>query len=145
MEIKQPSFRIWFGDYESLLGLNNTKHASTSLSGVIGELTAVRSTVSDIPQGQERIKIDRHCSWMSPQEHMYLSTRKLMQGILFFMTEINDFVIISKPQIGWCYVSCFRWTKNFQRTVSSFTCVTCNNLVCSGTVWRVSLLDSMVR
>ncbi|XP_018480198.1 uncharacterized protein LOC130494233 isoform X2 [Raphanus sativus] len=75
-----------FGDYESLLGLNNTKHASTSLSGVIGELTAVRSTVSDIPQGQERIKIDRHCSWMSPQEHMYLSTRKLMQGILFFMS-----------------------------------------------------------
>ncbi|XP_056843090.1 uncharacterized protein LOC130494233 isoform X4 [Raphanus sativus] len=62
-----------FGDYESLLGLNNTKHASTSLSGVIGELTAVRSTVSDIPQGQERIKIDRHCSWMSPQEHMLVS------------------------------------------------------------------------
>ncbi|KAG2257285.1 hypothetical protein Bca4012_094462 [Brassica carinata] len=32
-----------------------------------------------------------------------------------------------KKDKGCCYVSCFRWTKELQRTVSAFTCVTCNN------------------
>ncbi|KAF3523817.1 hypothetical protein F2Q69_00047312 [Brassica cretica] len=41
-----------FRDLDSLLGLANTK---TQLPGVIGELAAVKSTVSDIPQGNERI------------------------------------------------------------------------------------------
>ncbi|KAF2589126.1 hypothetical protein F2Q70_00038869 [Brassica cretica] len=32
-----------------------------------------------------------------------------------------------KKDKGCCYVSCSRWTKELQRTVSAFTCVTCNN------------------
>ncbi|CAF2056830.1 unnamed protein product [Brassica oleracea] len=41
-----------FRDLDSLLGLANTK---TQLPDVIGELAAVKITVSDIPQGNERI------------------------------------------------------------------------------------------
>ncbi|KAH0942520.1 LOW QUALITY PROTEIN: hypothetical protein HID58_002157 [Brassica napus] len=57
-----PSLKnVRFGDHDLLLSLANTKHASFRY-GFLRTLTAVRSTVSDIPQGKDRvmttIKID---------------------------------------------------------------------------------------
>ncbi|CAN6896516.1 unnamed protein product [Brassica oleracea] len=54
-----------------------------------------------------------------------------------------------KKDKGCCYVSCSRWTKELQRTVSAFTCVTCNNANVVGVlryldliIWKHKVLSS---
>ncbi|KAF3598634.1 hypothetical protein F2Q69_00033842 [Brassica cretica] len=37
---------------------------------------------------------------------------------------------------GWCYVSCSQCAKKLQRTVASFTFLSCNNINTVDTVWR---------
>ncbi|KAF8096726.1 hypothetical protein N665_0303s0049 [Sinapis alba] len=206
--------RYRFRDYDSLYALANT---NTQLPDVIGELIAVKSTVSDNPQGRERvmatIKIDNSgvsvTLSMFEAQALVFHTKledfgcdprvvvattvnpRIVGGRLFLnatsgtliffdkethagevlisemvckysgksaapsllrgytkieplsISELNRFVITARPQDiefvctgkvtgirldrGWCYVSCSSCSKKLQRTVSSFTCISCNN------------------
>ena len=48
-----------------------------------------------------------------------------------------------KKDKGCCYVSFSRWTKELQRTVSAFTCKTCNNVNVVGVLRYVEILNTL--
>ncbi|KAG2248749.1 hypothetical protein Bca52824_088377 [Brassica carinata] len=175
------------------------------LTDLIGEITAVKSTVTDPPQDKNRvmatIRMDNDTSvTMSLFDAQVSVCVPLLSNILIVVfselcmgvpkdivifvnrlverdtglppvapllksyakveklsiSELNDFVVTATSQEidficagkvtgvkldkGWCYVSCSKCFKKLQRSVSSLTCMSCNNTSAVGVLrYRVEM------
>ncbi|CAN6925283.1 uncharacterized protein LOC106393717 [Brassica napus] len=222
--IPLESFR--FRNYSEMLGLANSNN---QLPDLIGEITAVKSTVTDPPQDKNRvmatIRMDNDTSvtmslfdaqavkihnqleqiGVDPRvvvatsvnpnivggrlflnatsgTHIYFDKQTDAGERLFYrlverdtglppvapllksyakveklsISELNDFVVTATSQEidficagkvtgvkldkGWCYVSCSKCFKKLQRSVSSLTCMSCNNTSAVGVLrYRVEM------
>ncbi|XP_033140413.1 uncharacterized protein LOC103855082 isoform X1 [Brassica rapa] len=225
--IPLESFR--FRNYSEMLGLANSNN---QLPDLIGEITAVKSTVTDPPQDKNRVmttikmdndtsvtmslfdaqavKIHNQLEQMRVDPRVFVATSvnpKIVGGRLFLnatsgthiyfdketdagerlfyrlveqdtgvppvapllksyakveklsITELNDFVLSAASQDidfictgkvteikvdkGWCYVSCSKCFKKLHRSVSSLTCLFCNNTNAVGVLRSVLNLSSL--
>ncbi|KAF3588546.1 hypothetical protein F2Q69_00030958 [Brassica cretica] len=216
--IPLESFR--FRNYSEMLGLANSNNQLPGnapliisyynmfgylivfVTDLIGEITAVKSTVTDPPQDKNRVmttikmdndasvtmslfdaqavKIHNQLEQMGVDPRVFVATSvnpKIMGDAgerLFFrlveqdtglppvapllksyakveklsITELNDFVLSAASQgfteikvdKGWCYVSCSKCFKKLHRSVSSLTCLFCNNTNAVGVLrYRVEM------
>ncbi|KAH0903313.1 hypothetical protein HID58_042816, partial [Brassica napus] len=101
---------------------------------VIHPLSMSNEPVSPIPE--EYFRFRNHSEMLDYFDNEYISSiiaEGLCQGLnlALIVAELNEFIITRVTgimmDIRWCYFSCSRCTKKLQRTISGFTCLTCNN------------------
>ncbi|CAN6842248.1 unnamed protein product [Brassica oleracea] len=186
VSIPLESFR--FRSYSEMLGLANSNN---QLPDLTGEITAVKSTVTDPPQDKNRVmttikmdndtsvtmslfdaqaaKIHNQLEQMGVDPRVFVATSvnpKIVgdagERLFFRLVEQDtglppvapllksyakdiDFICTGKVteikvDKGWCYVSCSKCFKKLHRSVSSLTCLFCNNTNAVGVLrYRVEM------
>ncbi|KAL0813038.1 hypothetical protein Bca101_069481 [Brassica carinata] len=117
-----------------------------NMSNIMGELSAVRSTITDRISGAQCVMLNlRLGSLPSGDTDQSGSSSKVVHAQKIesmTVSELNQFVITADPQIieflctakvteiqldeGWCYIGCSTCSKKLIREETSFTCVSCN-------------------
>ncbi|CAF2025083.1 unnamed protein product [Brassica napus] len=119
-------------------------------SDIIGELSAIRSTITDGIPGTHHVMLtlEEFDKLTGDGTYQTTSSSKLVHAQKvepLTIAELNQYVIIADPQQdeGWCYIGCSGCSKKIFREISSFTCVTCNETnVVAALVYRVILTVS---
>ncbi|KAH0891212.1 hypothetical protein HID58_053641, partial [Brassica napus] len=151
-----PTEHFRFRPHGQILELANT---SRQLPDVIGEVRAIRSTITDRLPGAQRVmltlRVERYfvCYCICLLLSFTLST--LSDNIEpLTIAELNEFVLSAEPQIieflctakvigiqlddGWCYIGCSLCSKKLIREETSFNCPSCNETNAYRVVFSVS-------
>ncbi|KAF3509497.1 hypothetical protein F2Q69_00003283 [Brassica cretica] len=126
-----PTEHFRFRPHGQILELANT---SRQLPDVIGEVRAIRSTITDRLPGAQRVMLT-----LRVERYFVVHAQKIEP---LTIAELNEFVLSAEPQIieflctakvigiqlddGWCYIGCSLCSKQLIREETSFNCPSWN-------------------
>ncbi|KAL0733358.1 hypothetical protein Bca4012_009568 [Brassica carinata] len=144
-----PTEHFRFRTHQQILELAKS---GRQLPDVIGELRAIRSTITDMIPGAQRVMLTLRVDRLpgGGRDEAGSSSKVVHAQKIESLTidELNQFVISAEPQIieflctarvteiqlgdVWSYIGCSLCSKKLIREETSFTCPSCNETQCSG-------------
>ncbi|KAL0676021.1 hypothetical protein Bca4012_004002 [Brassica carinata] len=138
-----PTEHFRFRPHGQILELANT---SRQLPDVIGEVRAIRSTITDRLPGAQRVmltlRVERLPGGGADETGSSSKVVHAQKIEPLTIAELNEFVLSAEPQIieflctakvigiqlddGWCYIGCSLCSKKLIREETSFNCPSCN-------------------